>query len=123
MPAPLTTRNNSYTPRACQSPPEKKVERFWNRYIQYLHKQGVKPPADRWYVVRAEEYIKASGGKRLAGQQPSDASEYLQQLGERNDLSNWQFRQAVDAIQKLLCEIVHVPWCKEVDWAYWKASA
>ncbi|WP_303908718.1 hypothetical protein [Thiohalomonas denitrificans] len=32
-----------------------KKRHFWNRYIQYLHNQGINPPFDRWHVVRAEQ--------------------------------------------------------------------
>ena len=35
------------------------VRRFWDRYVDYLAKQGVKENARRWYVVRLEHYIKA----------------------------------------------------------------
>ena len=37
-------------------------------------------------------------------------------------MSDWQFRQSVDAIQKLL-ELVGMPWLREVDWDFWRDSA
>ena len=42
-----------------------RIERFWDRFIDIVRKNGVSPPFDRWYVIRAEEYIRAYAGKRL----------------------------------------------------------
>ena len=38
---------------------EERERRFWERYIKLLHVHGVKPPADRWHVVRAEGFIRS----------------------------------------------------------------
>ncbi|MDG4597756.1 MAG: integron integrase [Candidatus Contendobacter sp.] len=98
------------------------VRRFWDRYLELLHKQGVKPPADRWFVIRAEAYIKATAERRLMEHTPADIHRYLSNLGGIDRISDWQFRQSVDAIQKLF-ELVGVPWLREVDWDFWRDSA
>lgn len=98
------------------------VRRFWDRYLELLHKQGVKPPADRWFVIRAEAYIKATAERRLAEQTPADVHRHLSELGRIGRISDWQFRQSVDAIQKLF-ELVGAPWLREVDWDFWRDSA
>ena len=98
------------------------VHRFWDRYLELLHKQGVKPPTDRWFVIRAEAYIKATAERRLVEQTPADVHRYLSDLGGIGRISDWQFRQSVDAIQKLF-ELVGVPWLREVDWDFWRDSA
>jgi len=98
------------------------VRRFWDRYLELLHKQGVKPPADRWFVIRAEAYIKATASRRLAEHTPADVHRYLSELGGIGRISDWQFRQSVDAIQKLF-ELVGAPWLREVDWDFWRDSA
>ncbi len=98
------------------------VHRFWDRYLKLLHKQGVKPPADRWFVIRAEAYIKATAERRLVEHTPADVHRYLTNLGRIDRISDWQFRQSVDAIQKLF-ELVGAPWLPEVDWDFWRDSA
>lgn len=45
---------------------EARERRFWDGYLKLLHKQGIKPPADRWHVLRAEGFIRAFAGQRLA---------------------------------------------------------
>jgi integron integrase len=98
------------------------VRRFWDRYLELLHKQGIKPPADRWYVIRAEAYIKANPERRLMEHTPADIHGHLSDLGGIGRINDWQFRQSVDAIQKLF-ELVGVPWLREVDWDFWQDSA
>lgn len=48
------------------------VRRFWDRYIQKLEKQGVKPKFLRWYVIRSEEYLNAFPDRKLALHGPDD---------------------------------------------------
>jgi hypothetical protein len=77
------------------------VERFWDRYIELLNKQGVESTATRWYVLRAEQYIKAYPDKQLLEHKAVDVSDYLQKVGRSDNILDWQFLQVVDAIQKL----------------------
>ncbi|MFO7530206.1 MAG: hypothetical protein R6W86_15630 [Marinobacter sp.] len=40
--------------------------RFWRRYRSILLSRGVKSASVRWYVMRAEQFIRAFPGRRLA---------------------------------------------------------
>ncbi|MGH8556382.1 MAG: hypothetical protein ACRESZ_02745 [Methylococcales bacterium] len=42
------------------------IDRFWDQYIKVLRCSGAKDSALRWYVLHAEEYIKAFPNRRLA---------------------------------------------------------
>ena len=53
---------------------------------------------------------------------PADIHRHLSDLGGIGRINDWQFRQSVDAIQKLF-ELVGVPWLREVDWDFWRDSA
>ncbi len=100
-----------------------KIERFWDRFIDIVHKNGVKKPSDRWYVTRAEEYIAAHSDKRLQNHTRDDVESWLAVLGRKNSLNSWQFRQAVHAMQILFCEMVKAEWATDVDWDHWKEAA
>jgi integron integrase len=98
------------------------IERFWDRYIEFLNKQGIKSTATRWYVLRAEQYIKAYPDKKLLEHKAVDVSDYLQKVGRSDNILDWQFLQVVDAIRKLF-QLVTVEWAEEFDWKYWLDSS
>ena len=110
------------------------TDRFWDRFIERITKQGVKQSQARWYVFRAEQYIKAFPGKRLAAHTVEDINGYLESLGrpnesdkpgkaaERDRITDWQFAQIVDALQNLLL-MAGAASAAEVDWSFWRASA
>ena len=93
----------------------------WDRFIERLREQGVKGPFARWQVIRAEQFIKASE-KRLEELEPNDVNRYLEAVGRKGNLKDWQFRQVVDAIQNLLLT-ARVACAENVDWDYWRDSA
>lgn len=95
---------------------------FWDRYLELLEKLRIKESVRRWYVRRAEEFIRAAKGKKLAGHSAGDINLYLEEQGRKDGISDWQFRQVVDAIQILL-ETAGAACVTEVDWAYWRNAA
>lgn len=101
---------------------EPSVRKFWDRYINQLQKQGVKSKTLRWYVIRAEQYLKAFPDRKLADHKPDDVQAYLQKFGRAKGLQDWQYLQIVNAIQNLF-QLVEVDWLTQVDWEFWKSSA
>ena len=95
---------------------------FWDRYVARIQTQGVKPTIVRWYVIRAEHYLRTVTHQRLADHTPQDVIHYLEKLGRTVRMTDWQYRQTVEAIQQVLC-VADVAWAPQFDWAYWKASA
>ncbi|RYU58627.1 integron integrase [Methylolobus aquaticus] len=87
-----------------------------------LHESGIKPPFDRWFVLRAEQYVAAHPARKLKDHKPRHVADYLGEIGRRGELKDWQFRQVIDAIQKLF-ELAGVDWLGEVDWGHWRDSA
>ncbi len=94
----------------------------WDKYIGSLIKQGVKPTVARWHVIRAEQFLKAFPDRELNDISPVDITTYLENLGRSPGLSNWQFRQAVEAI-RLLFPYKSVNMEKDIDWDYWLLSS
>lgn len=101
---------------------KKSQKRFWNNYIKHISKQGVRDSSLRWYVIRAEQYIKAVSDKRLVDHTPDDVLKYLRKISKMNGLSDWQFRQSIDAIQNLFV-LLEVKWINEIDWKHWLESS
>ena len=102
--------------------PQPAVKRFWDRFIENLLKNGVKGKATRWYVVRTEQYLKAFADRRLSDHVAADVAGYLESVGRKGVLEDWQFLQLLDAIQNLL-RTAGASAADEVDWAFWRDSA
>jgi len=98
------------------------IKKFWDKYIEYIANQGINKQALRWYVLRAEEYIKATSHKKLLQHSPEDVNNYFKVQGRSASLKDWQFCQIVDAIQNLF-KLLNVPWLNEVDWQFWLDSS
>lgn len=98
------------------------VRNFWDRYIKRLEKQGINLKTGRWYVIRAEQYLKAFPDLKLRAHSPDEVQSYFENVGRKSGLKDWQFEQIVDAIQKLF-QLLEVDWLDRVDWEYWKRSA
>ncbi len=122
----MPTQNHKPLPdkRQTASPErEAAIAKFWDKYIDIIHKKGIKEPFDRWFVIRARQYIEAFPDKRLALHSTDDLTEYLEILGRNSSWQAWQFQQVVDAIELLLREMVHLSWVDAFEWGHWKASA
>jgi site-specific recombinase XerD len=79
--------------------------------------------ARRWYVRHAEAFIKAQSGRRLSTLTAHDIENHLKEKGRSEQLSDWQFRQMVDALRILFTGVVSSAWADNFDWAGWKAGA
>jgi integron integrase len=108
--------------KATPGPSRYPSDGFWDRYAARLRAQEVKPTAIRWYVIRAEQYLQAVSHQRLTEHTPQDVTDYLEKLGRRSRMAEWQYCQTVDAIQHLFL-MSEAAWARQFDWAYWKVSA
>ena len=106
------------------SPPRRSAGRsvIWDDFLRLVRERGVTAPVDRWYVIRAEQFVKALGGKALEAATAADLTEYLTELGRRGNLEDWQYRQVIDALETLLARTLCLPWAADFDWGFWRDS-
>ena len=100
-----------------------KERQFWRRFHQKTIAYHVPPPARPWYQRHVEHYISAHPELRLAAHSSDTVSSYLDDLGRQGKLRDWQFRQAVEALKILFCEMVKVPWARDFAWSDWMDRA
>jgi hypothetical protein len=109
---------DSAGPRRSRLPAE-----VWRRFIALVHERGARKPADRWYVIRAEQFERALGDKDPRACDAADVDAYLRDVGAQARLEDWQFRQAVESLEILLARVLELPWAGEFDWGFWRDSA
>ncbi|VAW71528.1 Integron integrase IntIPac [hydrothermal vent metagenome] len=99
------------------------ASRFWDKYILKTTSYNVPESARRWYVRHAEMFIKAQSGRRLSTLTAHNIEDYLKEKGRSDKLTDWQFRQMVDALRILFVGVVSPAWADNFDWSGWKAGA
>ncbi len=97
--------------------------RFWDNYIAKTVRYGVKPNTARWYVKRVEAYINYYDGLRLKHHSPAEVDKYLNMMGRKNGMIDWQFTQIVDALRILFVDLLNIDWARQYDWDGWSESA
>ena len=102
---------------------DQSVRKFWDKYIILLGNNGIKPGQQRWYVRRVEAYIYHYTDQKLATHTPDHVTQYFHVLGRQKRLKDWQFQQAVRAIQTLFCDFIRAEWAATFDWQHWIDSA
>ncbi len=73
-------------------------------------------------MIRAEQYLKAFPDQQLTKHGPGEVQAYLEKIGRKEGLEDWQHHQIVDAIQNLF-QLIEADWLEQVDWGFWKSSA
>ena len=99
------------------------ASRFWDIYINILIEHEVKESIRRWYVKRVEQYIQRYPNERLRSHSPQHVVDFFTEMGRDGKLSDWQFRQSVDAIRILFCILLKSDFCRLVDWEYWSEAS
>jgi integron integrase len=96
---------------------------LWDPFLRALRRRGAREPFARWYVRRAEQFLRARPCSDPRAYTATELTAYLQEAGRRPGLKDWQYVQIVDALEVLLREVLQLPWTDTFDWAYWRASA
>jgi integron integrase len=96
---------------------------IWEQYTNILHSTGIRRPYDRWYVIRAEAFLRAHQGKPLKEYTDDLVKSYLTELGQNQSLKTWQYIQAVEAVRILCTDVFKRDWATHFDWGYWKSAA
>ena len=99
------------------------VSRFFDNYLKCLVNASIPEKQRRWYVKRAEEFIKTQNGHKIKELSGSDIDQYFEMIGRQNYLAGWQFHECIDAIRILYCDLLKTRVCQEVNWVCWLDSA
>ena len=96
---------------------------LWTRFLALLRERGIKDSSARWHVLRAEQFLKASGDRDPTALAVEDVARYLREAGSNARLADWQYRQVVEALKILFVGVLELPWAATFDWSFWHDSA
>ncbi|MBV1789235.1 integron integrase [Marinobacterium sp. D7] len=74
-----------------------------------------------WYMRRVEEYLSAVQRRPISEHGAREVTEWLSELGRKTTLTDWQFRQCVEAVG-ILMRVAQAPAIDQVDWKFWLAG-
>ncbi len=95
----------------------------WQKYIDLLAIKQIPEIAQRWYVYRVEQFLKSQPSLKVTDFSVSDIESHFQDLARDKNLLDWQFVQAIEAIQFLLVDLSSTPTAQQIDWDYWRQAA
>lgn len=78
-----------------------------------LERVGIAEKAQPHYVRWAEHWTKACGHKS----EERTKAYFLALIGSRDQIADWQFRQAVDAARILAMDVLRLEWAKRYNWS------
>lgn len=119
----------SSTPRSPEtptpSPQRREAQRpsGWDRYLSVLERHRVPASQRQWYVRRVEAFVEAVRPTRIGEVSAGQVTAFFHRYAREQRLTEWQFRQMVDAVQLLLVDLARSPAAGEIDWDYWKDAA
>ncbi|MGD2118779.1 MAG: integron integrase [Chromatiales bacterium] len=102
---------------------QRAVQRFWHNYLSILEKSHIHKKARPWYRKHVEAYIALHQDVKLPQHLPQDVDNYLIAKGRTRNLQEWKFRQIVDALRLLFCDLIQAKWATDYDWYQWRAFA
>jgi integron integrase len=100
-----------------------RIDRFWEQYIEILKKFRIRANAIPWYRRHIEGFLSDHPEVRLRSHTAESVEKWLEQIGRNPKISDWQYRQKVDAVRILMGHFLKLPWCGSFDWAKWSAGA
>lgn len=100
-----------------------RIEAFWSKYQELIKLFRIPERSWPWYRRHVQTFIDGHPGVRLQNQGPDELTSWFTRVGREAHLTDWQYRQKVDALRLLFCHLLKAPWSGEFDWDYWVNGA
>jgi integron integrase len=98
-------------------------QKFWDKYVDLLVRRGVSRATARWYVMRAEAYLREIPRDKITDHESGDVTAYLEAVMRDGNLLDWQFRQLIHALRCLFSDTLKLSWAASFNWQHWNNLA
>ncbi len=98
---------------------EERARRFWQQYAQAARDAGVREVSVPYYVRHAEWFLHQDSSS-LRERGAAEMETYLEALGRKPEVADWQAVQVVHALQILYQRVIGSAWAVRFDWDGWK---
>ncbi len=100
-----------------------RIGRFWLKYADLLKRFRVSAKAIPWYRRHVEGFMADHPKVKLRSHTAESVERWLVRIGRNPNLTEWQFRQKVDALRILMGHLLKLPWSQTFDWDRWSSGA
>ena len=100
-----------------------RVTRFWRKYTETLKLFRIPARSIPWYRRHIEGFISDWPDTRLRSHSAESVTQWLLGIGRNPDITDWQFRQKVDALRILFGQVLKLSWTSSFDWDKWSAGS
>ncbi len=96
-----------------------KIGRFWLKYSQLLRSFRVSEKAIPWYRRHIEHFMVDHPNVKLRMHTAQSVELWLIGISRNPNITEWQFRQKIDAVRILVGHLLRLPWSQSFDWDRW----
>lgn len=104
-------------------PSDVRIGLFWKKYTKTLEHFHISAKAVPWYRRHIEGFIADHPDIRLRSHTADSVGRWLEREGRKPNISDWQFRQKIDALRILMGHFLRLPWSIDFDWERWSSGA
>ncbi len=97
-------------------------ERFWIQYTTILKQFRIAERFIPWYRKHLEGFIDDHPNTRLMNHTPESVQIWLEGIGHNSNISDWIYKQKVDALRLMFSHMLNLSWAKSFDWNFWSAG-
>ena len=94
-----------------------KERKFWAKYAAMISDKGYFGKYAEWMVKRAEDFVYGLDGRHLREVDAVYLDEYLDILGRSPNMSDWQMRQVICALDVLFVDVLKLEWARTFNWS------
>lgn len=89
---------------------------FWATYRKIVNGHGVPDKQVDWYIRWVEDFIRFKKDVALEDRRPADVLSFVEKLASRQQIMDWQVKQATASLQLLYANLLKLDWSGKWEW-------
>jgi len=102
-----------------KSPNKSRKSSNWHKFNKLLDKRVKQQNRKQYYARHVEKFKRHLEGKAFSSINADDLTAYLDLEGRNRQLTDWQFRQMIEALRIMLVDVLALDWAKKFEWGSW----
>ena len=96
---------------------------FWSQYANFILTNNIHGHTAEWFIRYAQQFVYGLNDTKLLEVDKGYLANYFDELGRQGELADWQYLQAVSAIEMVFAMLSDHPVAKQFNWAGCREAA